>query len=363
MTAVKRQPPNHPNSDSHGDLVQRTLIVIGLVTATLLLLLAAWFAIEVFLLLFAAILLAVLLRLPTDWMASHTLLSQGAALAIVGLLLAGFIGLSVWLFAGPIAEQIAQLVETLPDAFTQLLEHIERFHWGGPLLALIERVWGASLNLDVLSHATGLISSTVNAVIGVVVTLFLGFYLAAQPRIYVHGFVRLLPPSAHPLALKMLHRIGRVMKWWLLGRLFTMTLVGVTAGVGLWWLDIPLAFALGLLSGLFEFIPYIGPFVASIPALLIAFNVDPAHALYVLILFAAIQMAENYLISPLVEQRTVSIPPALVIFSTLLLGVLFGGLGVALASPLTAVCLIAVRVLYVEKINDSQSAKSTDKVQ
>ncbi|MES2354807.1 MAG: AI-2E family transporter [Pseudomonadota bacterium] len=335
---------------SEPEFIRRTLIVLGLTVATILLASLFVLAVNVFLVLFAGILIAVLLRAPTDWLTRHTLVRHGAALATVGVAAACLIGLIIWLYAAPMAEQLAQLSETLPDAFAMLGKRIQEYPWARSLLSHMDSLWRSPINLEVIGRATGLISSTVNVLIAVVVALFLGFYLAAQPRLYQRGFVRLLPYSARPKGLRVLNKIGHMLQWWLMGRLLTMLLVGTAAGLGLWWLDIPLAFALGLLAGILEFVPYLGPFVGAVAPLLIAFNVDAPHAFYVLLLFLAIQTAENYLFSPLIEQRTVSLPPALVIFSTLLLGVLFGTLGIALSSPLTATCLIAVKLLYVEDV-------------
>jgi predicted PurR-regulated permease PerM len=201
-----------------------------------------------------------------------------------------------------------------------------------------------------LGRASSIITSAVAAVGGAIVALFIGIYLAAQPRLYQRGFMHLLPRRLRPRAYEVMDEIADTLRWWLLGRMVTMITVGIAAGIGLWWLGIPLAFTLAVMSGLLEFIPYIGPILSAVPALLVAFNIDFDAALYVLLLYVAIQSAENYLLSPLVEQRAVSLPPALVIFSTLLLGALAGPLGVVLASPLTAVGIVAVKLLYVEDV-------------
>jgi len=335
---------------SEHEFIRRTLIVLGLTVATILLASVFVLAVNVFLVLFAGILIAVLLRAPTDWLTRHAPIPQGAALTLVGIAAASLIGLIIWLYATPMSEQLAQLSETLPNAFSTLSKSIQQFPWARSILSHMDGLWKNPINFEMIGRATGFIGSTINILIAIVVALFLGFYLAAQPRLYQRGFVRLLPYSARPKGLRVLNKIGHMLQWWLMGRLFTMLLVGMAAGLGLWWLGIPLAFALGLLAGILEFVPYLGPFAGAVAPLLIAFNVDVPHAFYVLLLFLSIQAAENYLFSPLIEQRTVSLPPALVIFSTLLLGVLFGVLGVALSSPLTATCLIAVKLLYVEDV-------------
>jgi predicted PurR-regulated permease PerM len=127
-----------------------------------------------------------------------------------------------------------------------------------------------------------------------------------------------------------------------------MAVVGTTTTLGLWLLGVPLALTLGLLAALFGFVPYIGPLVAAIPALLLALMNGPQLALYVLLLYLTIQLIESYILTPIVEQQAVSLPPALTITVMLLLGVLVGGLGLALAAPLTACVLVLIKMLYVE---------------
>lgn len=336
----------------------RTVLVMSLVIFTGLVLALIWYASDVFLVLFAGILLAVLLRAPTNWLAQNMRLSERLALLLsIGALLLVLVAM-VYLFAVPLTEQFGQLMETVPRGFARLRELVRQYEWAKPLQPLVAELTRLRLDLHFLGRAGGVITSTVSAIGGGVVVLFIGIYLAAQPRLYQRGFMHLLPRTGRPRAYEVLDEIGNVLRRWLVGRMITMSVVGVAASIGLWALGVPLAFTLGILSGLLEFIAYVGPIMAAIPALLIAFNLDPLLAVYVLLLYGAIQTAENYLLTPLVEQRAVALPPALVIFATLLLGVVAGPLGVILASPLTATGIVAVKLLYVEDVVE-QPAKKT----
>ena len=129
-----------------------------------------------------------------------------------------------------------------------------------------------------------------------------------------------------------------------------MAVVGLITTIGLWLLGIPLASTLGLITGLFEFAPFIGPILAAVPAVLIAFTQSPMDALYVIILYIAIQQIEGYLITPYVQKRAVDLPPALTIFAQLLMGVLFGLFGLLLATPLVAASMVIVRMAYIEDV-------------
>jgi len=120
--------------------------------------------------------------------------------------------------------------------------------------------------------------------------------------------------------------------------------------IGLWIIGIPLAFTLGLLAGILNFVPNFGPWFAAIPAVLIAFMKSPQHALYVAVLYIVLQSVDGYILTPLVDRRSVELPPVLTITAQVLLGLAFGFVGILLASPLTAVAMILVKMLYVEDL-------------
>lgn len=340
--------PTEPFSDSQ--FFRRTLLVAAVTVMTGVLLTLIWYAGDVFLLMFGGVLFAVLLRAPTNWLIAHTPLKEGIALALSLIaLVGGLIGM-VYVFAFPLAEQLGNLIETLPQAMGRMRSWLREYEWARPLQPIVDELSRVRLDRLSLGRATWIISSTAAALGGVLVVMFIGIYLAAQPRLYQRGFMHLLPRKRRPRAYEVLDEIGISLRRWLVARLATMTLVGIASGLGLWWLGVPFAFTLGVLSGLLEFVPYIGPILAAIVPLLIAFNLDPELALYVLLLYIFIQGLEGYLLTPLVEQHTVSLPPALVIFATILLAALAGPVGVVLASPLTASCIVAVKLLYVEDV-------------
>lgn len=129
-----------------------------------------------------------------------------------------------------------------------------------------------------------------------------------------------------------------------------MAVIGVLTGFALWMIGVPLALMLGLLAGVLNFVPYIGPLLSFVPAALLALMQAPPLVVWVLALYVAIQALESYLVTPLVAQRSVSLPPALTITAQVLLGVVFGWLGLLLATPLTAVVLVLVQMLYLEDV-------------
>lgn len=347
-----------PQDPGDSQFLRRTILVVTLIIFTGLVLAMIWYASDVFLVLFAGILIAVLLRAPTNWLVERANMRESAALTLSILALAAIVLLLLYLFAVPLAEQVGQLLDQLPRSMARLRQWMRKFEWAKPLQPLIVELSHMRFDFQTLGRARGLISSTMSALGGAGVALFIGIYLAAQPRLYQRGVMHLLPRKGRPRAYEVMDEIGAVLRWWLVGRLITMSVVGLAAGLGLWWLGVPLAFSLGVLSGMLEFIPYIGPLLAAAPPLLIAFNLDPQIGVYVLMLYVGIQTAENYLLTPLIEQRAVQLPPALVVFGTLLLAALTGPLGVVLASPLIATSVVAVKLLYVEDVVEQPKPKA-----
>jgi predicted PurR-regulated permease PerM len=129
-----------------------------------------------------------------------------------------------------------------------------------------------------------------------------------------------------------------------------MLIIAVATSLGLALLGVPLALVLGIIAGLLDFIPYIGPIMAGVPAVMLALSDSPTQALYVVLLFVGLQILEGYVVLPLIERRTVSLPPALTISMQVLLGSLFGLSGIALATPLAAVVTVLVAMLYVQDV-------------
>lgn len=331
-------------------LAKRTLVVVATVVFAAAAVLLIWYAADVLLLAFAGIILALLLRAAADTLADHTPLPPGIAVALVVLSLAGLMALGGWLLADDIAFQADQLIETLPTAVERLREWLGQREWGRFVLA--ERPTTGSLIS--LARSTGALSTTLGATIGVVanvvIVLFITLYVAIDPTVYERGFLRLVPPGGRPRARQVLHALGTALRRWFIGRLLGMAIIGVLTGLGLWLIGVPLALMLGLLAGLLNFVPYIGPIIAFVPAALLALMQSQAALVWVFGLYVAIQTLESYLVTPLVAQRSVSLPPALTIIAQVLLGILLGWLGLLLATPLTAAVLVLVKMLYIEDI-------------
>ena len=338
-----------PEDTGHAPAMKRVLATVAVVAAALLLLLLVWYGVSVVLLVFASVLLAIFFANVSHFVSRHTALAYGWSLALVTLGLLALVGGGLWFTGAALGQQVDDLLEQVPSALQQLQQRLEQHAWAGRLLAEVPQA-GAKIaeQTDVVAKAPRVVSNVFGALAYGVVFVALGLYLAIDPGVYVRGLVRLVPRPKRARVQEVLQEVGATLGHWLVGRLVSMGIVGGITAVGLWILGVPLAPALGLFAALAEFVPNIGPVLAFVPALLLALTESTTRALAVLLLYLGVQGFESYVLTPLVEKRAVALPPALTITAQVLMAVLAGGLGLALATPLAAAALVLVQRLYVE---------------
>jgi predicted PurR-regulated permease PerM len=300
---------------------------------------------DVFLLVFAGILMAVMLRGLAGHLGRHTRLAPHAALACVGATLVILVVLAAVVIGPQLAAQADALSTSLPAAVAELQSRVREV----PVLAhLLDALPPATTLLtsraDVLGRITGFFSTTFGAIANVLIVIAVGAYLAVDPQLYIGGFARLFPRRLRRQVPDVMNALGTTLGWWLASKAISMAVIGVLTGIGLWLLDIPMPATLGLVTALLTFIPNIGPLLSVIPAALLALLQGPLAMVYVLLLYAGVQFVETYLVTPKVQQDMVAIPPAVTLVAQLLAGVLAGGLGLVLAAPLAAGALRLGRI-------------------
>ncbi len=348
------------NSSGGSGLVFRKSVVQAITfLAVVLLTLLVYATIYILLLVFAGVLLAVLvdyfgrrlMRVPRipHWLAVTTVLVVLAGLLVLMVLLLIPVILEETLkLAGQLEESIEQLIDWLQEATGGQLQ-VEQI-WALEELPGIGQVWRG---------VAGIFATTIGAITGMSIIVIVGVFIAYRPKLYTAGLLHMVPLDHRKRATEVLAAVGITLRRWLLGQLISMILLAVSTWIMLGLLGVPQALILALITGLMTFIPYLGPLIALIPILLVSFLESPLLALYVLILYLAIQNVEANVIMPIVFHRTARIPPALGVISQILFGSLLGFLGFVLAIPLMAVVLQVVKMVYVADILGDTSVENT----
>jgi len=331
---------------------------VWIIVAVAAVLLATWKIAPVFMLGFGGIVVAVALNNVATPLAHRTGLPHTASLGltVLGLTALGLIFLT--LFGSAASEQFATLIDELPQAWMDAEAWLGSLALGRWLLSSSGDAMqsGASALLNALPIAGGLLGGIANAAL----MLVIGIYLAADPIAYCNGALRLLPPERRARADEILGKTASALRSWLTAMSLDMLFLGTITGIGLWAVGVPLYFALGVLSGLSVFVPYLGPIVATIPGLLLALSVSPQLALSALIVYVVAQQLEGNISLPLLQRWTVQMPPAIMLLAMVGFGLLFGLWGVLLATPLAVSAMTIIRMAYVEDVLEKPAARIAD---
>ena len=353
-TRLPRPAPRRPAAPSlrrasERPAARRAVVITGVVALVGLVLAGAWAARSMVLLVFGAVLFAVLLRSLGGLLRRVAPgLSPRAAVGVSTLALVGLVALLGVAAAPRIATQADDLAIKLPDALASAQAWVQSSSWGRRALDAL-----GDTRLPVaggIGQISGLVGGAAGVLTNALVLIVGGVYLALDPALYERGLARLFPRGRRRRAQEVMDRMGEQLQKWLLGQFISMAVVGTFTGIGLALIGMPLALLLGVISFVVCFVPFIGPILAAIPGVLLAFTIGPEMALYALLVYVGVQQVESYFITPFVQQRTVALPPALQMFAPIVGGVLLGFAGTALATPLLVVLLTFVREVYVGDI-------------
>ncbi|HET7214637.1 MAG TPA: AI-2E family transporter [Terriglobia bacterium] len=310
--------------------------------------LSFWYRLDIILLAFAGALLAIILHACADWLDLHTprMISHRLSYAMIVLgivLMACLIGYLVVPSAISEASQIAQII---PKSLAQITAFLNQRGWGRYIVRAAHNQMTSANEGQQISVVT---SGIEEAIEGAVVILVVGFYGALYARGYVVGLLDLVPKRNRLRVAQVSQAIVFTLRWWLIGQLIPMFVLGVSTAVALWLLGIPMAFVLGFLTGAMVFIPYVGAWIAFVPTALVSLTRGPDTLIYVTILYLAIHIAEGYVLVPLVQKRAVLLPPVITILSQLFMWKVAGLLGVAMATPIAAALLVMVKTVYLHE--------------
>lgn len=367
------------------DILRTLAVIAGFYVALQLL----WIGQSVVLLTFLGLLFGLVLTAGVDWL-EHRGVPRGVGAVLVVLACVGaFVGIGA-ATAPSITSQIDELKTQLPQAITkiqrwvkerqagvtQVLEQVSpdaatapRDSAGRPAPAgtagqrdtsgqksgaaekpvslgegVAEQIGGVG------RHLFGFFSSTLAVLGGIILIIFVAIFTAVDAKTYQDGLMHLFPHEARPRAREVLSGTAAMLRRWLLTQLVSMILVGALTATILLLLGVKAAIALGIIAGIFEFIPIAGPILASIPAIAMGFLDGPEKALYVALAYVAIQQSESNLIYPLLMKKGLELPPVLTIFTQGMLAIVFGFLGLLVAVPLLAAVIVPIKMLYVRDV-------------
>lgn len=309
-----------------------------------------WNAASVLLLILAGALLGVFLHSLAQLVRNHSPLGHGWSLAVTVAVLLGVFVLLGWLLAPKIEQQVEGLRTDLTESVAQLREEMRGTGWGNWLLTELHDVVNDPPPMEnlLMRHMPGVFNSTLGVLGGFLIIIAVGLYFAATPSTYRAGILHLIPPTRRTRAAEVLESLYETMQWWIWSKMLGMLIIGALTTFGLMLLGIPMALTLGMIAALLTFIPNFGPILASIPGILLGLVVSPMTAVYVACVYLGVQFLESYVITPMIARRTISMPPALMLSSQMIMGSVFGALGLVLAVPLTASVMVLARMLYVK---------------
>jgi predicted PurR-regulated permease PerM len=306
-----------------------------------------WTLVDLLLLLFACALVSLILLTITNGIRRRTRLPFGVALGLTVLALLGLVGGAITFFGAMIQGEFAELATRLPSAWVNVQEKMRTSAIGTAILVKAEGL--APSGQAIVNAATTTLAAIGGALSGLAIVLVGGLYLAAQPMLYSGGLLRMIPSRARGPAAETLDAMAISLRNWLKGQALGMLFVGIGTGLGLWLAGVPAAWAIGLVAGLAEFVPYAGILFAGIPAMVLGFGQGTETGLWTFGVLIAVQQLQGNLVMPLLQNKMVDLPPAITIFGIIAAGILFGLPGVLLATPLTIVVLVLIRRLYLHE--------------
>jgi predicted PurR-regulated permease PerM len=363
------------------DILRAAALVMGLYLALRLL----WVAYPILFVAFLGVLFGLAVARGADYLERFRIpRGIGSALIVLGAV-GALAGIGTWI-APTLRAQTRELRTTLPQAINRVEDWLDRRadgllgqlmpeqppaaqpaeapevsevperaarpdaqkQRGNPLSGLPGTLSG---QLDAVGrYLFSFLSSTVAVLTGLLLILFMSIYIGMDPKLYHRGLLHLFPHRVRPRAEEVLTAVGMTLRKWLMTQLVAMLVIGVVTTIALKLLGVKAALPLGIIAGLLEFIPMVGPLLSAIPAVAMGFVDSPQKAFFVVLAYTGIQFFENHLLIPILMKEGVDLPPVLTLIGLAIMSVVFGFLGMLVAVPLLAAILVAVKLLYVEDV-------------
>lgn len=335
--AVERSPgPNELRDPAIRAEFARAMVwaSVGIAIALIVLL------IQPLLIIFGGLVFAAMLEIGVRGLGAILPLPRPLRLAMVMILIIGFVGGVFYLAGVQIAAQAEQLRTTLEVQANHVIA------WLNATGLMPERADLSGLAQQALGSVgrlTSAVGSALGAVTSLLMVLVIGLFIAIEPNIYDRGLQWMVPLDRRQDFAVTIHRMAETMRRLLAGRLAGMAFEGVITWLALWAAGVPMALLLGIITGLLAFIPNIGAFVSGVLMVSVGFSQGVDTGVWAIIIYFAVQNFDGYVVIPMIAKRTVDLPPALTLSSQILASTLFGVMGLALADPMVAMVKVALQ--------------------
>ena len=327
------------------EVFAKKVIVVILILAVVAVL---WIILPVLLMAFIGALIAIMVQGLANLVHRYLRVPRRGALPVVLVLLFLLGGLLVWLTGSRVSEQFSQFTDMIPTSKARLDELLRRYTWGRFILDIMKATkFDMTEGMKIFTSITRIATSAVNIIVSIVVVMFTAVYFSLNPDIYIRGMVALVPKAKSPRFGEVLEETASTLRYWMLGQGAAMLAMAILTSLGLWLGGVPLAFLLGLITGLFNIVPYLGAILGAVPGALVALTVDMDTVIYALAVYFVVHQLDGYIISPIVQTKAIRLPPGLILLAVVAFGLIFGLMGVLVATPLTVVAIVWIKLLYI----------------
>ena len=339
-----------PENNLHiSNYSSKVLITVGIIIVFFVLLSLLYNIPHLLLLLFISILIAIFLDGTANYLHNKIKLSHNWGILVVIVFIVCLIALFGYLLGPPVNKQMSKLAESIPKSINEIESSLKQSEVGRFILSGMPDFSGND-NGKTFDLFTGAFSSVLGGIVDSILVLVLGIYLGLKPSLYIDNLILLLPQKRRNRAHEIAWKLGHALRFWLLGRIVVMISMTILTIAGLYIIGMPLPFALGLITGLLAFVPYLGAFIAFVPVFLVALSESSTLAIYASITYVILHNIEGYVLTPIIQEHVVAIPPAFLLIMQIMMYILFGPLGVLIATPLGVVIVVLVQTAYIEDV-------------
>lgn len=342
-------PEKKPAETNNTELsyIQKVWHTVGIIALLVIVILIARVAFNVLLMVLAGAMIAVYFHGLADMIQRKTRMKRRWAMAISIFGSFAMLVTLLWFMGTKIQVQIQQLSNSLPITIANAKAKLAETPIGNKIL---DYVSNDDTSKKLMSTASHFFSTSFGVLGNLYVILLLSSFFTANPDMYKNGIILLVPKSKKELSSCVIDRISLALKGWLKSTMLSIVLITVILTVGLSLFGIPVALVLALIAGLLKIVPNFGSFLAMIPGVLLAFTISTNTGIAVTLLYIVSQTVVSSIITPIVQNRMINLPPALTIIAQVIMGTLSGGLGIILAVPLLSIVMILVDELYVKPL-------------